>query len=180
MGRPLAGCPAPSRSLPGTPHATRDYGLIVALVAAFLVFGVVVAIAAVIVVREAGRMTREPPPVLFSMDEAYDFVVEHLPDIVAATLTPGDVRRILAFQSEYFRRTGVSTNGSKEHPTTAVTPPIPIIGGDEEIDYILRRAAETGEEYLPEQVEAVVATQAEYLRAIGAMSTPADPPFDDD
>ena len=46
-----------------------------ALVAAFLVFGVVIAIAAVIVVREAGRMTKEPPPVLFSMDEAYDFVI---------------------------------------------------------------------------------------------------------
>ena len=151
-----------------------------ALVAAFLVFGVVVAIAAVIVVREAGRMTREPPPVLFAMDEAYDFVVEHLPDIVAATLTPEDVRRILAFQWEYFRQSGVSTNGSKEHPTAAVMARIPIIGGDEEVEYILRRAAETGEAYLPEQVEAVVATQAEYLRAIGAMSTPAEPPLEDE
>ena len=150
-----------------------------ALVAAFLVFGVVVAIAAVIVVREAGRMTREPPPVLFSMDEAYDFVVEHLPDIVAATLTPDDVRRILAFQWEYFRQSGVSTNGSKDHPA-AVMSRIPIIGGDEEVEYILRRAAESGEAYLPEQVEAVVATQAEYLRAIGAMSTPAEPPLEED
>ena len=68
------------------------------VVAAFLVFGVVVAIAAVIVVREAGRMTKEPPPVLFSIDEAYDWVVENVPDEVAATLTPDDVRRILAFQ----------------------------------------------------------------------------------
>ena len=148
------------------------------LVVGFLVFGVVVAIAAVIVIREAGRMTREPPPVLFSMDEAYDFVVEHLPDIVAATLTPDDVKRILGFQWEYFRQTGVSANGSKEHPTAGVMSRIPIIGGDEEVAYILRRAAETGEEYLPEQVEAVVATQAEYLRAIGAMSTPAEPPLD--
>jgi hypothetical protein len=147
----------------------------VALVAAFLVFGVVVAIAAVIVVREAGRMTKEPPPVLFSMDEAYDFVVEHLPDIVAATLTPNDVRRILAFQWEYFRQTGVSANGSKEHPTAGVMSQTAVVGGEEEIDYILRRAAETGEAYLPEQVEPVVATQLEYLRAIGAMSTPADP-----
>ena len=146
-----------------------------ALVAAFLVFGVVVAIAAVIVVREAGRMTKEPPPVLFSMDEAYDFVVEHLPDIVAATLTPDDVRRILAFQWEYFRQTGVSANGSEEHPNGGVMSAAAVVGGEKEIDYILRRAAETGEAYLPEQVEPVVATQLEYLRAIGAMSTPADP-----
>ena len=148
------------------------------LVAGFLVFGVVVAIAAVIVVREAGRMTKEPPPVLFSMDEAYDFVVEHLPDIVAATLTPADVRRILAFQWEYFSQTGVSANGSKQHPTAGVMSHAAVIGGDEEIDYILRRTAETGEEYLPEQVEAVVDTQLEYLRVIGAMSTPADPSAD--
>jgi hypothetical protein len=150
----------------------------VALVAAFLVFGVVVAIAAVIVVREAGRMTKEPPPVLFSMDEAYEFVVEHLPDIVAATLTPDDVRRILAFQWEYFRQTGVSANGSKEHPTTGVMSHAAVVGGREEVDYILRRCGETGEEYLPEQVEAVVDTQLEYLRAIGAMSTPAELPTD--
>ena len=153
------------------------------LVAGFLVFGIVVAIAAVIVVREAGRMTKEPPPVLFSMDEAYDFVVENLPDIVAATLTPDDVRRILAFQWEYFRQTGVSANGSKQHPTAGVMSHAAVVGGDEEVDYIMRRAAETGEEYLPEQVTAVVETQLDYLRAIGAMSTPADPlvePADDD
>jgi hypothetical protein len=152
--------------------------LAVAPVAGFLVFGLVIAIAAVIVVREAGRMTKEPPPVLFSMDEAYEFVVENLPDIVAATLTPDDVKRILAFQWEYFQQTGVSANGSKHHPTAGVMSRVPIIGGDEEVDYILRRAAETGESYLPEQVEAVVATQAEYLRAIGAMSTPAEPPIE--
>jgi hypothetical protein len=161
---------------------------VVALVAGFLVFGVVVAIAAVIVVREAGRLTKEPPPVLFSMDEAYDFVVEHLPDLVAATLTPDDVRRILAFQWEYFRRTGVSPNGTNHRAADGVISAPAVVGGKDEIDYILRRASETGDAYLPEQVEAVVATQLEYLRVIGAMSAPAEPPlappvdrpFDDD
>jgi len=132
----------------------------------------------VIVVREAGRMTKEPPPVLFSMDEAYDFVVERLPDIVAATLTPADVRRILAFQWEYFSQIGVSANGSKQPPAAVAISHAAVVGGRDEIDYILRRCAETGEEYLPEQVEAVVETQLEYLRAIGAMSTPAEPPID--
>jgi hypothetical protein len=55
-----------------------------------------------------------------------------------------------------------------------VAPRVPIIGGDEEIDYILRRAAETGEEYLPEQVEAVVECQLDYLRFIGAIGREAD------
>src|SRR5262249_29461241 len=104
--------------------------------------------------------------------------VERLPDIVAATLTPADVRRILAFQWEYFRKAGVSANGSKQHPTAGLMSHAAVVGGRDEVEYILRRCAETGEEYLPEQVEAVVETQLEYLRAIGAMSTEAEQPAD--
>ncbi len=41
-----------------------------ALVVGMLVVGVVVAIAAVFVVREAGRIAREPPPPVFDVEEA--------------------------------------------------------------------------------------------------------------
>ena len=62
------------------------------------------------VVRRArgGRMAAEPPPPVFDPEEAYEWVVEHVPDVVAATLTPDDVRRILDFQLEYFQRKGVT------------------------------------------------------------------------
>ena len=40
-----------------------------------------------------------------------------------------------------------------------------VVGGAETVDYILARAAETGEVYLPEQVHAVIAIQLAYLRA---------------
>jgi hypothetical protein len=143
----------------------------VALLAGLLVLGLVFAIAAVFVVREAGRMTKAPPPVLFSLDEAYDWVVENVPDEVAATLTPDDVRRILAFQVEYFKKKGVSANGSSSEPWGAV-----VVGGAETVDYILERSAATGEAYIPEQVYAVVETQLAYLRAIGAVSSPVEPP----
>ena len=134
------------------------------LVAALLVFGLACAIAAWFVIREAGRLAVEPPPPVFDIDEAYDWVVAHLPDVVAATLTPDDVRRILDLQLEFFRRKGVTGNGSSAHPPGDV-----IVGGAETVDYILGRAAATGEEYLPEQVHAVVETQLAYLRAIGAV-----------
>ena len=154
-----------------TPSSRRRAVTSVIWVAAFFVFGVVVAIAAVIVVREAGRMTKEPPPVLFSMDEAFDYVVENVPDEVAATLTPDDVRRILAFQSEYFKTEGCVDERSKSaHPPRRAS----IVGGPETVAYILERAAATGEAYIPEQVYPVIETQLEYLRAIGAVSTPAD------
>jgi hypothetical protein len=136
----------------------------VLLVAGMLAFGLVLVIAAVFVVREAGRIAGRPPPALFDPDDAYDYVVEQLPDDVAATLTPDDVRRILDFEIEYFRNRGVAGNGSTDGP-----PGLVVFGGLETVAYILERSAATGEAYLPEQVHAVVATQLNYLRSIGAV-----------
>ena len=87
-----------------------------------------------------------------------------VPDDVAATLTPNDVRRILDLQLEFFRRKGVTGNGSSSNPPGDV-----VVGATETVDYILGRAAASGEEYLPEQVHAVVQTQLAYLREIGAI-----------
>jgi hypothetical protein len=139
------------------------------LVTALLVIGVACAIAAFFVVREAGRLAAEPPPPVFDLEEAYDWVVENVPDEVAATLTPQDVRRILDFQLEFFQRKGVAGNGSSSHPPGDV-----VVGGAETVEYILARASETGESYLPEQVHAVIETQLAYLREIGAVGPPAD------
>ena len=132
-----------------------------------LAFGLVVAVAAIVVVREAGRIARRPPPALFDPDDAYDYVVEQLDDLVAATLTPADVRRILGFEVEYLRQRGIIGNGTHAAPPERV-----VFGGADTVAYILRRAADTGEPYLPEQVHAVVETQLSYLRAIGAIGPP--------
>jgi len=140
-------------------------------VTALLVLGLTCAIAAVFVLREAGRLATEPPPPVFDMDEAYDWVVEHLPDDVAATLTPADVRRILDFQLEFLAQKGVTGNGSGPHLRSDV-----IVGGAEIVDHICARSRETGEEYLPEQVYGVLDTQMGYLRAIGAVGGAAPPP----
>jgi hypothetical protein len=146
----------------------------VALVIGLLVVGIACAIAAWFVIREAARLAAEPPPPVFDMDEAFEWVVAHVPDVVAATLTPGDVRRILDFQLEFFQRKGVTGNGSSAHPPGDV-----IVGGAETVDYIVSRASATGEEYLPEQVHAVIETQLAYLRAIGAVGDAARPASDD-
>jgi hypothetical protein len=140
-------------------------------VTALLVVGITCAIAAVFVLREAGRLAAEPLPPVFDMEEAYDWVVEHLPDDVAATLTPGDVRRILDFQLEFLAKKGVTGNGSAPQLRSDV-----IVGGAEIVDHICARSRESGEEYLPEQVYGVLDTQLGYLRAIGAVGGAAPPP----
>jgi hypothetical protein len=142
----------------------------VAIVVGFIVVGVVLAIAAVFVFREAARMSEQPPEAVFDPDDAYEWVIRHLPDIAAATLTPTDVRRILDFQLEFFRRKGVSANGAGLAPQGAV-----VFGSAETVEYILARCAETGEAYLPEQVDAVVECQLDYLRFIGAVGRAAGP-----
>jgi hypothetical protein len=142
----------------------------VELVAGFLAAGIVIAIAAFFVAREATRIARQPPPALFHLDDALAWVVEHLPDDVAATLTVDDVRRILECQVEFFKRKGVSANGSTAYPPGPV-----VIGGSETVDYIVKRCADEGETYLPEQVYGVIETQLSYLRAIGAVGPPARP-----
>jgi hypothetical protein len=163
------------RPAPAGPHLefeSRDAAgtlAVVALVAILLGVGLVLAIAAILVVREAGRIARKPPPALFDPDDAFDYVVAHVGDDVAATLTANDVRRILDFQLEFLKRRGVVTNGSTPHPTAPV-----VLGDAETTAYILQRSAETGEAYLPEQVDGVIETHLGYLRAIGAIGSPTD------
>ena len=143
------------------------------LVVGFVVVGLVIAIAAFVVAREATRIAKAPPPALFDLDDAFEWVMIHLPDWVAATLTPADVHRILGYQLEFFGSQGVSTDGSDTHPVGPV-----VIGGGETIEYIFERSAAAGDAYLPEQIEAVLETQLTYLRAIGAVGPRAG--FGDD
>jgi len=134
------------------------------LVAAFLAFGVVCAVAAFFVFREAAQQYEVPVPPTYKMDDAYDWVVRHLDELVAATLTPDDVRRILRYQVEFFQRQGVTQNGERPHLAADV-----VIGTSETVDYIMSRAKQDGEDYLPEQIYPVVETQLAYMRAIGAI-----------
>jgi hypothetical protein len=143
----------------------------VQLVLGMLVLALVIGLAAFLVIREAGRIAREPPPAVFDVDDSYEWVVAHLPDDVAATLTPDDVHRILEFQLEYFERKGVAGNGAE-----GKSPGPVVIGGAEAVAYILERAADTGEAYLPEQVYGVIDTQLSFLRSIGAIGPQPDEP----
>jgi hypothetical protein len=142
-----------------------------ALVVGVLIAAAILLIAGVLIAREAQRLATEPPPPVFRLDEAFDWVVEHVPDEVAATLTPDEVRQILALQVEFLKRKGVAVNGRTPEPRGPV-----IVGSAETVDYIITRARAEGTEFLPEQVHAVIDTQLAYMRAIGAIGGPAQGP----
>jgi hypothetical protein len=135
-----------------------------------LVLGLVFAIAAVVVGREARRLDAVPPRPTFDLDEAVEWVAGHLPYEVSAVLSHADVRRIIDWNLEFFRTKASSGNG---HAVPAEGPVV--VGGAETVDYVLRRAAATGEPYTAPQVHAVLDAQMTYLEAIGAIGPEAPP-----
>jgi hypothetical protein len=144
-----------------------------AVVLGALAVGLVLLIAALAILRETQRLAALPPRPVFDVDEALDWVVQHIADEAASTLTIEDVRQILDLQLQYFRAKGVSGNGSSPHPVGPV-----VIGGSETVSYILEHAAARGNVFTSEQVHAVIETQLAYLRSIGAVGSRADD-FDD-
>jgi hypothetical protein len=137
---------------------------------ALVVAAVVFAIAAVVIGREARRLDAVPPRPVFDLDEATEWVAEHLPFEVGALLSHDDVRRIIDWNLEFFRTKGVSGNGHTAHAEGPV-----IVGGAETVDYVLTRAATSGNVYTAAQVHAVLDAQMTYLSAIGAIGPEAPP-----
>ncbi|MDQ1402952.1 MAG: hypothetical protein QOG03_1268 [Actinomycetota bacterium] len=140
------------------------------LLALAIVIVLVFGIAAVVVGREARRLDAVPPRPTFDLDEAVEWVAEHLPFAVSAELSHDDVRRIIDWNLEYFRTKGVSGNGH----TAVVEGPV-VVGGAETVDYVLRRAEAFDSPYSAEQVHAVLEAQMSYLEAIGAVGPEAPP-----
>ncbi|MGH9042438.1 MAG: hypothetical protein ACRDZ3_19650 [Acidimicrobiia bacterium] len=134
-----------------------------------LAVGLVLLVAALAILRESRRLAAMPPQPTFDMDEALDWVVAHIAEDAAATLTVEDVRQILDLQMQYFRAKGVSGNGS----SAQVTAPV-VIGGSETVSWILERAGAAGLDFSSEQVHSVIETQLAYLRSIGAVGPPAE------
>jgi len=148
--------------------------LVFVVVIGALTVAVVLVVASLAVLREAARMDREPPTRAFDAGEALAWVVQHIPDEAAGSLTVDDVERIIDLQLEYFRRKGVSRNGKDTKPAGTV-----VVGGSETIEYIIGRAADDGAVYTPDQVHAVIETQLTYLRSIGVVGDRVDEGIDE-
>ena len=138
------------------------------LVLGVLAVALVLIIAAVVIGREARRLDAVPPQPVFDLDEAVEWVAEHLPFEVSAELSHDDVRRIIDWNLEYFRSKGVSGNG---HSPTVEGPVV--VGGAETVDYVLLKAQSSGAPYTAAQVHAVLDAQMSYLEAIGAIGPEA-------
>ena len=132
---------------------------------AVVAVALVLVIAAVVVGREASRLSAEAPRPVFDLEEAVAWVAEHVPYEVSAVLSHDDVRQILRWNLEYFRSKGVSGNGKSASAPAADV----VVGGGETVDHVLGRARTLGLDYTAYQVHAVLDAQMTYLQAIGAI-----------
>jgi hypothetical protein len=139
-----------------------------------LALAVVFAIAAVVVGREARRLDAEPPRATFDLDEATEWVANHLPFEVSAVLSYDDVRVILGWNLDYLRVQGLSAAADEGD----LEPADVVVDREDATAEVLRRAAEAGVAFSKEQVEAVLDAQFGYFDAIGAIGPEASP--DDD
>ena len=140
--------------------------LVFVVAAAAIVF----IIAAFVIGREARLLDAKPPQPVFDMDEAVQWVADHLPYEVSAQLSYDDVRSIIDWNLEFFRSKGASGNGSGPHPDGSI-----VVGGAETVEYVLAKAIIAGSDYTPIQVHAVLEAQMAYLVAIGAVGPEAGP-----
>jgi hypothetical protein len=135
--------------------------VVVALAVVFL-------IAAVLIGREARRLDAEPPRAVFDIDEATEWVANHLPFEVSSVLTYSDVRRILEWNLEFLRAKGMST------PERPLPEGSIVVGPEEVADFVMARARAIDSPYSEDQVAAVLDAQFGYFDAIGAIGPEAN------
>ncbi|HVM67781.1 MAG TPA: hypothetical protein VMU14_23100 [Acidimicrobiales bacterium] len=128
---------------------------------------VVFLIAAVLVGREARRLDAAPPQAVFDIDEATEWVANHLPFEISAVLSYADVRQIIEWNLEFLRARGMTA--SQGAPEGAV-----VVGPEELADFVLSRARAADSSYSEDQVAAVLDAQLGYFDAIGAIGPEAD------
>lgn len=125
----------------------------------------ILALVAVLVVFAVGLLLQERRPrevaVVYSVEDALDFVWDGLGDSARQSIGRTDVRRILEWEMHYLQR--------PEHREGAA-----VVGGIDAAAYAQERAIEQGFGYEPEVIFEVLGLQAGYLEALGAVGDPAD------
>lgn len=125
---------------------------------------VVFSIAAVVVGREARRLDTQPPQAVFDIDEATEWVSNHLPYEVRAVLSFSDVKQIIEWNLDFLRARGMSTGADAPGPDGSV-----VVGPEEVADFVMDKARALDSPWSEDQVAAVLDAQFGYLDAIGAI-----------
>ncbi|MGH9188187.1 MAG: hypothetical protein ACRD0U_20665 [Acidimicrobiales bacterium] len=134
-----------------------------------LIAGAVVVVIALVAVGRETFTTRERPRLaLFDLDEAVDFVADHLSFEVTAKLSFDDVRTLLGWHLERLGQAGVS--GERSPPPIA---DVVVVDDEKAVPFLLARCRQSDLDADAHDVAAVLAAQRAYLEAIGAIGPQA-------
>ena len=145
--------------------------IVFAVLAALAVF----VIAAVVVGREAHRLDAVAPRSVYVVDEAVEFVSEHLPEESQRRLTPADVEQLLTWHMRWLHAKGLQPTNVIDRRQDITTPVV--MEEDTVVGYLLGEADRNGLEILDDvDVVNVVDAHLAYFQAIGAVGPAADEP----
>lgn len=125
---------------------------------------IVVVIALVAVGRVVGETAAQPAHKVFDSGEALAFVSEALPDEVTAELSYDEVTRLMRLHLEYVQMHHLAPEDPEDPSANLV-----VMGEEDPVDHILRRAVEHKRPVERHHAQAVVTAQLAYFEAIGAL-----------
>lgn len=144
----------------------------VVLILAFAVLAVFV-IAAVAIGREARRLDSVAPRSVYVLDEAVDYVADHLPEAAQARLTHDDVQALLRAHMAQLRAQGLQPPVAVDQVQEIVDPVV--IDETDAVGYLIGEAERLDIDVTDEDVAHVVDAHLAYFEAIGAVGPVAEP-----
>lgn len=132
----------------------------------------VFAIAAVVIGRESHRLDAVSPRALYVLEEATDYVADHVPEASQARLTHDEVRELLRWHMEQLRSEGLQPPVADDHVQDI--DELVVVEEAGAAGYLIGRAEATGLDVEDVDVVEVVEAHLAYLDAIGAVGPPAD------
>src|SRR4051812_36855913 len=138
--------------------------LVVAAVAVF-------AIAAVVIGREAHRLDAVAPRATYVLDDAVEYVADHLPPDSQARLTHDEVRRLLQLHMGQLRRYGLQPPVAVDQMQN-ISHEV-VVEETDAAGYLIGQVDASGMDVADVDVVHVVDAHLAYFEAIGAIGPPA-------
>ncbi len=132
-------------------------------------------IAAVVIGREARRLDAVAPRTVYVVEEAVEFVADHLPAQSQARLTPEEVGQLLTFHLRWLHAKGLQPSNVVDRRQDIDSP---VVVHEETVVGYLLGEAERNELLILDDVDVVNVVDAhlEYFEAIGAVGPLAADP----
>jgi len=143
-------------------------GIVILIVAGVIVF----AIAAGTVGREAHRLDAVAPRAVYQIEQAVEYVADHLPSAAQARLTYAELERLLTFHLRWLHAKGLQPADVIDRRQDIVLPVI--VEETTEIAYLLAEAEAAEVDVRDEDIAHVVEAHRDYFRAIGAVGPRAN------